>query len=182
MSSLRPFYTSQVIRFRSGFNPDWTGFVPSTLKPLKWNQWFQTGLSQSTCDVVLTQIELDCQSLWVDSHDSITDTNKHTTCNVLGMALEELKSKETRALLTVWGKDRIQPAINGCKQRKRSAYFMFCFVLFFLSLKRFTWSPFSTFQHSSSCKRNEPITAPEILHNPQQHWGVALDSSQKSLV
>ena len=28
----RPFYTSEVIQFRSRFNPDWTGFVASTLK------------------------------------------------------------------------------------------------------------------------------------------------------
>ena len=32
--TLRPFYTSEVTLFRSGFNPDRTEFIPSTLKPV----------------------------------------------------------------------------------------------------------------------------------------------------
>ena len=54
-SLFRPFYTSEVIRFRSGFNPNWTEFVASTLKPvpvesisnrfesIHFAMWFRSG-------------------------------------------------------------------------------------------------------------------------------------------
>ena len=34
------------------------------------------------------------------------------------MAGAEWKNEETHVLLTVWGEDRIQHAINGCKRNK----------------------------------------------------------------
>ena len=54
-----------------------------------------------------------------ESRDSITAKTR-ATCNlrVSGMAGVEWKNEEIRVLLTVWGEDRIQHTIKGCKRNK----------------------------------------------------------------
>ena len=76
---IRPFYISEIIQFGSGFTLDQTRFSPSTLKPvpieLVSNQF-------ESVHFVFDWMEMDCQSLRVDSHGLITTTKSvlHVVC------------------------------------------------------------------------------------------------------
>ena len=91
----RPFYTSKVIRFWSGFNPDWTGFVPSTLKPFP-------------IELILNWYESIHFAMWFWSKSNCI-ANHWGWIHVIQLCVTgkvgvEWKSKETRTL-TVTGED-----------------------------------------------------------------------------
>ena len=165
--AIRPFYTSEVIQFWSGFNPDWTRFVPSTMHLNRFqSNWFWAGLSQSTsrCGFGPDQTGLSINHWWW-----IHVTQLRVTCVGNGWSARGRAKKRVHYLQSV--------AKTGCNMLLSMdaseitsmcipsvvLFSVFCFILLFLPLELFACSPFSTFRRNNTVTSR---TAPEVLRNP----------------